>query len=635
MKKNSLKFKLDKNWDFTFIYPIVITSIFLSIILNYSFGQIESFFYDLRIVYNLKMGLKSPVVLVTIDEESDQFLGEVYPYSFSTHNRFFKKLIAQKPSTIGLLTIPFSSDSNFEQTEMDYFKNQINDFMASGGGFRFGTTMDSWGEELPPNQLQSLGYSLSLLTIDKNQFFRDDICRRAILNISGEDSFHFWISKFHQEKHNLKINELSDIKGAYYNEEADATFTLFQFLNSPLEKDNKINKISYHDVVVGNFSEDFFKDKIVLIGPQYLKSKSDFILTPYNKDYEAINKVPKLNVHGSIIHSLIENATIQKVSRWISNIICVLMSLLMSFIITRFKPQLGILYTLILAIIFLLITWILFNWLGLWIHATHIIITLVVIYYIWVPFKSIVEYKTRFIIEEKNKYIKNFEHLKNNFISLISHDLKTPLAKVSGLVDNLLVGDFNSNNNEKALNDIKQIQVATKELNKFISSILDLVKMESEDVKIQLVSKDLNKIVENVIVKYDYEAKLKNINIKANLGPIYPIKMDLDLVNRIISNLLENAIKYSFPNTDIEINTMDDENFVFLMIKDQGIGIPETEMQNIFTKFYRIKSELTKSEKGQGLGLYLVKYFVQLLGGEMKVDSQLGKGTQFIIKFKY
>jgi len=108
--------------------------------------------------------------------------------------------------------------------------------------------------------------------------------------------------------------------------------------------------------------------------------------------------------------------------------------------------------------------------------------------------------------------------------------------------------------------------------------------------------------------------------------------VDVNLITRVISNLIENAIKYSGTGSVVEVSTWDDEEWVYVEIKDNGVGIPAEELSNIFEKFYRIKNDANHSIKGTGLGLYLVKYFVELHGGTIAVESIAGIETKFLVK---
>jgi signal transduction histidine kinase len=105
-------------------------------------------------------------------------------------------------------------------------------------------------------------------------------------------------------------------------------------------------------------------------------------------------------------------------------------------------------------------------------------------------------------------------------------------------------------------------------------------------------------------------------------------------MNRVISNLIENAIKYAGKGKSIWIKTWDDADWVFIEIKDNGLGIAQEDLTHIFDKFYRVKNDSTHAIKGSGLGLYLVKYFIELHNGVISATSELGDGTSFIIKLR-
>jgi signal transduction histidine kinase len=210
--------------------------------------------------------------------------------------------------------------------------------------------------------------------------------------------------------------------------------------------------------------------------------------------------------------------------------------------------------------------------------------------------------------------------------------LKTPVAKIAGLADNMLTQrQFSSSDGERNLNSIMD---STKELNKFITSILDLTKIESRNLTLNMNSKDINTTVEKVVENLRYEASSQQVTVESELGPLYPIQYDQNLIIRVLSNLIENAIKYSGEGSSVFVKTWDDEKWVYIEIQDNGVGIPPGDIENIFEKFYRVKNDASHSIKGTGLGLYLVKYFVELHGGTIEVSSELGQGTKFQIKLK-
>ena len=268
---------------------------------------------------------------------------------------------------------------------------------------------------------------------------------------------------------------------------------------------------------------------------------------------------------------------------------------------------------------------------GWWIKLSHLVLSIFVVYYIWVPFRAIEEYQTRYAIQEETKLLKQVDNLKQNFISLMSHDLKTPVAKIAGIAD-ILKLKFNNTPEQTEL--IDNVVNSTKELNNFINSILDLTKIESQNLTLRKESKDVNKIIEGIIEKLEFEAESKQMKIESELSPLYPIQIDTVLMNRVISNLIENAIKYAGKEKTVVIKTWDDAEWVYVEIKDNGVGVGPDDLAHIFDKFYRVKNDSTHSIKGSGLGLYLVKYFIELHNGVITATSQLGEGTSFIIKLK-
>jgi len=617
-----------KYFDISRYYPFIFTLIFVIILFQYSFSTLEAIFYDFRVRYDFGVGPEDHIVLITMDDESDEFLGEKYPYTYASHYRMIKKLIMDKPKIINYFGALMEPETNLDVDNLEKFKKELDIFIDNGGSFRFGTEMDSWGEIKPPKDLLKYGYSLALLNIDNAAFAKDDISRRVILNISGESSLHLWTANQYRKSLGQDPLDINNILGAYYVREADANFALYRYFTSPIEGKGKIQKIPFHRVVVGNYPKDFFKDKIVLIGSNYIANSSDFVLTPFNKeDYRA----GKLSVHAEMIESLIQNKTVLAVPRSISYALAIVIAIFLSIIINRVNPTDGLFITVTLMFGIFLLSYIIFSVMGLWIYITHLVLTVFVVYYIWVPFRAIDEYQRRYAIQEETKLLTQVENLKQNFISLMSHDLKTPVAKIAGLADVLMK---QAKNIPEIHFGLQAIIDSTKELNKFITSILDLTKIESRNLALNKISKDVNKIIDSILESLKYEASQKNIVFATELGPLYPIELDQNLMMRVISNLVENAIKYSGEGTRVQIKTWDNEEWVYIEISDNGVGIPKEDLKHIFDKFYRVKNDASHSIKGTGLGLYLVKYFVELQGGTISARSELGLGTTFEIKLK-
>ena len=616
-----------KTIEFSKFAPLLVTLAFILILIQYSFHPLESIFFDFWEKNDfISSSFKNPIVLVTLDEESDQFLGETYPYTYASHTRLFNRISKDEPALVNYFVSLQEPDSEVEVKYQDEFREAIQEYSPMGEKFKFGTEIDNLGELIPPEDLRDVGYYLGQLYKDQLVFSKDEVVRRAILNISGEDSIHLWTAKKFREIKGVPPIDATAYKGAYYNSEADANFALFKYSGNP--QSQNISIIPFHRVVVGNFPKGFFKDKIVLVGPQYLSNPSDFILTPFDKETA---KTPKLRVHADVIEALISEKTIFDVKDFVTQIASVIIAIILSFVISRVQPVKGLMITIILIIAILFTSYLSFIAFGWWLKLSHLVLSIFVVYYIWVPFRAIEEYQTRYAIQEETKLLKQVDNLKQNFISLMSHDLKTPVAKIAGIAD-LLKIKFNNTPEQEEL--IDNVMNSTKELNNFINSILDLTKIESQNLTLKREPKDVNKIIEGIIEKLHFEANSKQMKIESDLSPLYPIQLDTVLMNRVISNLIENAIKYAGKDKTVFIKTWDDSDWVYIEIKDNGVGIGAEDLAHIFDKFYRVKNDSTHAIKGSGLGLYLVKYFIELHNGVISASSAPGEGTSFIIKLK-
>jgi signal transduction histidine kinase len=141
--------------------------------------------------------------------------------------------------------------------------------------------------------------------------------------------------------------------------------------------------------------------------------------------------------------------------------------------------------------------------------------------------------------------------------------------------------------------------------------------------------------VPDVTDRYEFLAQSKNIQIVKELEPLFSVKIDGELIRQVLSNLIENAIKYSPENSTIKVRTKEGHGKIKVSVVDEGPGIPPEELDNVFLKFYRSKQVKTSAIKGTGLGLYLAKYFVELHGGSLKAESQIQKGSRFTVEIPF
>jgi two-component system phosphate regulon sensor histidine kinase PhoR len=213
----------------------------------------------------------------------------------------------------------------------------------------------------------------------------------------------------------------------------------------------------------------------------------------------------------------------------------------------------------------------------------------------------------------------------NNFILSITHELRSPLASARLQIETLALRELCRDKQKEiiqgALNDIDR-------LNALVENILIAARIEDRKFRIHKEKTDIGELITTLIPKTQFEIRDKRI-IQLNLQPGVFAHIDRFSFPSIIINLYENAVKYSSPGTTIGISLKETNDKVTLLVSDEGIGISEADKKLIFKKFYRTGNEETRTAKGTGLGLYIVKYLSQLHGGTISVRDNSPKGSIF------
>jgi signal transduction histidine kinase len=283
-----------------------------------------------------------------------------------------------------------------------------------------------------------------------------------------------------------------------------------------------------------------------------------------------------------------------------------------------------------LALATLLVAQILFSADGFWLRLSQPLVGIFLSYYLVVPYRLIVEYKKRWDYQRKNELLVQVEELKTNFLSLVTHDLKTPVARIQGLAE-VLLRKAAERLLDRDKETLQHIISSTEELNRFISSILELSKVESNRLHLNLESKDPNQLIERAVEGFRAQARAAQITITTQLEPLFPIKLDASLISKVLNNLVDNALKYSPEGSEVRVESREEGEWVVISVQDQGIGMSAEERESLFTRFYRAKNDTTTKISGTGLGLYLTRYFVEAHQGRVEVESEKEKGSTFKI----
>jgi len=223
---------------------------------------------------------------------------------------------------------------------------------------------------------------------------------------------------------------------------------------------------------------------------------------------------------------------------------------------------------------------------------------------------------------------KQLNEIKSSFVSLASHEFRTPLSTV--LSSAALITKYTQNEDQdKRERHVKRIKDSVKHLNNLLEDFLSLGKLEEGKIGAKAESFDVREFLEDV--KEELNASMKHgqeIHIDTNVGGQFVT--DRGLLKNILINLLSNAVKFSPENTSIQMNAAQLNNKLILSVRDQGIGISEEDQKHMFTSFFRGKNVI--NIQGTGLGLHIVKRYADLIQGEVQLESKLGTGTTVIIE---
>ncbi len=224
--------------------------------------------------------------------------------------------------------------------------------------------------------------------------------------------------------------------------------------------------------------------------------------------------------------------------------------------------------------------------------------------------------------------IRKLEQMRSDFVSNVSHELKTPLTSIKGFVDTLKQGAINDQNTAMRFLDI--IEIESDRLHRLITDILLLSEIESMDRDSENSEANLKAVLEEVIEMLASKADEKNLTLKFRVEEDYVISANRDRIKQMFINLIDNAIKYT-EKGQVEVVISEKNPWIQILVKDTGIGFSEVHKERLFERFYRVDKGRSRSQGGTGLGLSIVKHIVLLYKGKISVISTPGQGTTFEI----
>ena len=221
------------------------------------------------------------------------------------------------------------------------------------------------------------------------------------------------------------------------------------------------------------------------------------------------------------------------------------------------------------------------------------------------------------------------EGMRRNFISSVSHELKTPMTTISGFVDGILDGTIPKEEADKYLMIVSD---ETKRLSRLVNSMLQLSRLESEEMRLNKVNFNLSDMIISVFLSFEHSIESKNIEI-FGLDKLETINItaDRDLIYQVVYNLTENAIKFTPEGGNIAVVCGSSKKCINFSIRNSGEGLTQSELSKIFERFYKTDRSRSVDKSGMGFGLYIVKTIVGLHGGNITAQSVVGEYTQFDI----
>jgi len=227
------------------------------------------------------------------------------------------------------------------------------------------------------------------------------------------------------------------------------------------------------------------------------------------------------------------------------------------------------------------------------------------------------------------KKLHEIDELKSTFFANISHEFRTPLTLILGPVKELI----NKENDKEKKKELKRVHRNADMLYGLVNQLMDLSKLEAGKMTLKTCEEDIVLIVKGIVLSFASLAERKNITLKFDSSNEEIIAfIDVDKLEKIVINILSNAFKFTNEGKKIDVNIRVRNKRVEIIVADEGIGIPQDKLENIFDRFYQVDSSHSREHEGTGIGLALTKELVELHKGTIDVESAEGEGTTFIIR---
>lgn len=235
-------------------------------------------------------------------------------------------------------------------------------------------------------------------------------------------------------------------------------------------------------------------------------------------------------------------------------------------------------------------------------------------------------------LEQNNRALQELNSEKQQIIGVVSHDLKGPFNRIFALSQLMsMTGDNLRADQKEYLGKIHQIVADGLSM---VRNLLDNRRLEDRGIELNPEPLNITAVVVNLVKQYQSLAEKKQIRINFNQTEAIPAKADKIYLSRVFENLLSNAIKFSPAGKQIHVTISDEGTSVEVSVKDEGPGILAEDQKKLFQKFQKLAARPTAGESSTGLGLFIVKTFIEKMGGTIRCESEEGKGAKFTVSIK-
>lgn len=224
--------------------------------------------------------------------------------------------------------------------------------------------------------------------------------------------------------------------------------------------------------------------------------------------------------------------------------------------------------------------------------------------------------------------LRRLERVRRDFVANVSHEFRTPLTAIQGFAETLLAGAVDDSANRTRFLEI--ILEHSRRLARLTEDLLVLSKMDADRLELEVQQLRVSQLIESCLETAQRRAAEKDLRISLNVPKVLPdIAGDRRRLAEVLQNLLDNAIQYTLPGGKIAVSAETSGDEIILTVSDTGIGIPKADQPRIFERFYRVDVARSREAGGTGLGLAIAKHLVEVHGGRLWVDSEVGRGSQF------